>query len=356
MTARESVQYTFAFTQPEFTPCDYFGTPEVHTALLKHFKVTDDDALMDCLGTDIRYIDPPYIGPPLPKHPDGSQIDIWGVTKRPMPNEYGDYMESVGLPYAEWKTTADAENFSWPDPEWFDYEAISVMCERYPDKAIAAGRYGVQDFINGAAFGRGVERVLIDIAEENPVFLYIMEKRHRFSLEVYDRVLTAGKGRIDLVLCGDDFGTQRSCLISPQKFSRLFAGKKKEFFDMVHSHGAKVSHHCCGSSIELIPLFIDVGMDALQTIQPQATGMNPYELKQNYHGRLVLHGAVDVQGWLQKAKEHEIKTEINNLIDVVGANGGYILGPCHNIQPDTPIENVIALYRAVAERRNGHKG
>jgi uroporphyrinogen decarboxylase len=119
----------------------------------------------------------------------------------------------------------------------------------------------------------------------------------------------------------------------------------------VHSHGAKITHHCCGSSRQLIPQFIDCGMDSLQTIQPQAKDMNPYQLKTEFAGRIVLHGAVDVQGWLQRATPADIRAEVHQLIDEVGHGGGFLLAPCHNIQPDTPLENVLALYDAVAERR-----
>ena len=196
-----------------------------------------------------------------------------------------------------------------------------------------------------------MEQTLVDIALEDPVFLYIVDRRHRFYLELIERTLAAAQGKLDLVLCGDDFGSQRGLILSPASFNRLFADKKKEFFDMVHGYGAKVTHHCCGSSRELIPRFIELGMDALQTIQPRAEGMDPYELKREFHGRIVLHGAVDVQGWLQRATSPEIEQEINHLVDEVGKDGGFIIAPCHQIQPDTPLENVLTLYRTLAGRR-----
>ena len=127
------------------------------------------------------------------------------------------------------------------------------------------------------------------------------------------------------MLCGDDFGTQRGLLISPASFERLFAAKKQKLFDLVHSFGAKVSHHCCGSSRALFPRFIQCGMDALQTVQPQAAGMNPYELKRDFAGKIALHGAVDVQGWLQQARPAAIEAEVNRLMDEVGGGGGFIL-------------------------------
>ena len=351
MTPRERVKVSFEHAQPDHTPCDYFATPEIRQALLDHFGVKTDAKLRDRLGTDIRYVNPPYIGPELPSFDDGSKATIWGYRLRAMPNEYGKYSEAVTCPYAEWQTVEQAQAFNWPSPDWFDYQAIPQMCSEFSEAAIATGGYGIGDFINGVARGRGVEQVLIDIALEEPVYLYIVEKRHQFFLEHIDRILQAAKGRIDVVLCGDDFGSQRGPLISPEKLDNIFAGRKKEFFDMVHSHGAKISHHCCGSSRAFIPRFIKMGMDALQTIQPQASGMNPYELKKDFGEKITFHGAVDVQGWLQKVQPDEVKAEINRLIDRVGRDGGFILAPCHNIQPDTPVENVLALYDAVADRR-----
>jgi uroporphyrinogen decarboxylase len=352
MKSRERVKEAFHFGQPDCTPCDYFATPEIHQSLLKHFGVREDDELRECLGTDIRVVNPPYIGPKLPTYPDGSVMNIWGIVRKPMPNEYGDYLEPVNYPYAKWKTVREAETFSWPSPDWYDYGLIPELCQRHPDKALMTGEFAVQDFINGTAFGRGVEQVLLDIALEDPVFLYIVEKRHRFYMEYVERTLRAAKGRIDIVLCGDDFGTQRGLLIGPERFEKIFAAKKQEFFDMVHGYGARVSHHCCGSSRDLIPRFITLGMDALQTIQPQASGMNPYELKELFHGKIVFHGAVDVQGWLQRASTEEVSAEIDRLMDVVGKGGGLVIAPCHHIQPDVPLRNVLAFYRTVALRKN----
>lgn len=117
-----------------------------------------------------------------------------------MPNDYGEYAEPIELPYAEWKTVEEAEKFNWPDPDWYDYDVIGDLCAKYPDSAIGAGRFGVQDFINGVAFSRGVEQVLMDIATEDPVYLYIVERRHQFFLRHIERILDAAGGRIDLIL------------------------------------------------------------------------------------------------------------------------------------------------------------
>ena len=158
MQSRERVQAAFAFKQPDVTPCDYYATPEIHTALLEHFRITDDNELRECLGADIRFVHPPYVGPELPTYQDGSVMNIWGIRKKPMPNEYGDYFESMNFPYAEWKTVEEAESFAWPSPDWYDYSAVPAMCDQYPGKALLTGSFAVQDFINGVAFGRGEDR------------------------------------------------------------------------------------------------------------------------------------------------------------------------------------------------------
>ena len=128
MTPRERVAAAMAHTQPDYTPCDYFATPEIRQALCDHFGVGSDDEICDRLGTDIRYVNPPYVGPTLKRFDDGSWIDEWGVRRRMMPNEYGEYAEAVGRPYAAFQTVEDVDRFPWPDPDWYDYRAIPALC------------------------------------------------------------------------------------------------------------------------------------------------------------------------------------------------------------------------------------
>ena len=159
----------------------------------QHFRVSSDDDLVDRLGTDIRYIDAAvhraaapdvrrrlehqHLGHPPPA--DAQRVRrvrrAGGLALRRLDDRRGGRGASPG-----------------PSPDWFDYDAIPALCARYPQAAIAAGGFGVQDFINGVAFGRGVEQVLLDIALEDPVYLYIVERRHRFYLRHIERILDGG--------------------------------------------------------------------------------------------------------------------------------------------------------------------
>ena len=160
----------------------------------RHASTLEDGGVAERLGTDVRYVNPSYIGPPLAAFDDGSSMNLWGIRRRPLANQYGEYAEPVGTPYAAWTTVAEAEKFLWPRPDWFDYGAIPALCAKYADFAIAAGGTYVQDFINGVAFGRGVEQVLLDIALDDPVYLYIVERRHRFYLSYIERHTGGGQG------------------------------------------------------------------------------------------------------------------------------------------------------------------
>ena len=233
-----------------------------------------------------------------------------------------------------------------PDPSWFDYSALPAQCEEYADYAVVYGWVGNVDLINGTAFGRGFEQTILDIALENPVGLAIMEKRFEFGYEHTRRALETCGGKVDIVWMGDDYGTQRGLLLSPAKWRRLFRPKLQAMIDLAHRHGARLMLHSCGSTRAIWPDFADMGLDLYDTIQPDAVGMVPGELAAEFGKHICMHGTISTQKTLPFGTPSEVEREVRDRIDSFGAQGGLIVAPCHNIQPDTPIENVLALYRA----------
>src|SRR5262245_50964714 len=141
MTSRVRVLTALAHTEPDFTPCDYFTTPEIRQALFNYYGVSSDDDVRERLGTDIRYVNTTYTGPALKKFDDGSWVDEWGVRRIKMANEFGEYAEAVGQPYAEFKTVEDVDSFPWPSPDWYDYDALPALCARHDGFAIATGAF-----------------------------------------------------------------------------------------------------------------------------------------------------------------------------------------------------------------------
>lgn len=335
--------------QPDRCPCDYLGTPEVDDKLKDHFQTDSMEVVLKKLGTDIRVIETPHIGPELRKWDDGRFENYWGSIRMPVRNEAGSYDEAVGLPYAEFESVQDVERFRWPKLEWFDYSKIADDCERYCDYAIVFGSPGNMDLINGTAFGRGVEKVIYDIALEDPIGLACMEKRFECCYEQSERALKAANGKVDIFWIGDDYGTQNGPLMSPDKWRKLFFPRLKQMCDLGHKYGAKVMLHCCGSTRPIWPGLIEAGVDIYQTVQPEAKDMNPAELKEQFGDKICMHGTISIQNTLPFGSPQDVAKEVRLRLDTVAQNGGFIAAPAHNMQPDTPIENILALYEEVQQ-------
>jgi uroporphyrinogen decarboxylase len=102
-------------------------------------------------------------------------------------------------------------------------------------------------------------------------------------------------------------------------------------------------HHCCGAIFDMIPLFIEAGVNVLNPIQTSAKGMDPVRLKKTYGKDLCFHGGIDIQQTLVTGTPDDVRAEVRSRIDTLGPDG-YILSPSHVLQPDTPPENLAAMY------------
>ena len=118
----------------------------------------------------------------------------------------------------------------------------------------------------------------------------------------------------------------------------------KRMMDLVHQAGAFVFHHSDGAVRPIIPLMIEAGIDVLNPVQWRCSGMAREGLKRDFGDKLVFHAAVDNQYTLAFGTVEEVRQEVIDNIRILGAGGGYILGPCHNIQAVSPPENIVAMY------------
>jgi uroporphyrinogen decarboxylase len=153
----------------------------------------------------------------------------------------------------------------------------------------------------------------------------------------------------DVLWCGDDFGSQTSLMMDEDTFRRIFKYRIKEIFTEYKktNPNIKLAWHSCGAVKQLIPDFIDVGLDILNPIQPLAKGMEPQQLKDEFGKDLIFFGGICVQDLLPNGTPEEITTEVNRRAEILGEDGGYIIAPAHNIQEDTSIENILSLFEAV---------
>ena len=341
MLSKERVLTSLNWQEPDRAPIQTYFTGEIHNKLKEHFG---DRSLDEALGVDFRGVGPGYHGKSKPSH-DGINYDMWGTGYRNVQHESGGaYSEAYILPLAELKTLDDVENYPWPDPDDFEFDHISENCDRLKDYAIMIGGAGDPDIVNGVSRGRGMEQVLIDIITRDEVGLAIIQKRVDISHEIIRRGLEAGEGKIDILALGEDCGNQNGRMVSPKDFNEVFRPHLQRFFDLAHEHGAKAMLHSCGDTHEIMPTFIEMGLDVLDAMQPEPPGMDPETIRALCKGKLAFCGLISTQHTLPHCSVAECRAEARHRLDVIGKGGGYIFAPAHCIQPDTPIENVLAIF------------
>lgn len=353
MNARDRVRAAIEHKEPDRIPLDFWWSHEVKERLIDHLNVEGVKELQDYLGSDIRCIYPPYIGRELPGYEDGSYMDFWGVIRKPYSHGCGEYDEVVYYPLGEAKTIEDVEEIEWPEPDWFDYGKLPSLCEEYQGYALMVGQMGVftQTIFIQAWFLRGLHQLFFDFVENRDLVKAILHKIMEFRLEHVKRILEVVKGRVDMMQIADDYGMQSGLMISPATWREFFAPHLQDLVDLIHGAGLKTFLHCCGSCREILPELIDIGIDILNPIQPSARGMDPEELKSHFGDRICFHGGIDTQSILPKGSVEDVRLHTKEMFKRLGRGGGYIMAPVHTVEPDVPLENILALYETARRLR-----
>jgi uroporphyrinogen decarboxylase len=149
----------------------------------------------------------------------------------------------------------------------------------------------------------------------------------------------------------DDVGTQNSLMVSRKMWKDFVRPYHAKIIELAHQYGKPVMYHTDGAIYQLIPEFIEMGVDVLNPLQPDAKGMDLPKIKAEFGDRLTFHGGVDIMRTLPKGKPEQVRAEVRGRVQALGQGGGYILCSSHHIQPDTPIENVIAMYEPALRYR-----
>lgn len=354
MTSKERVLTAIAHSEPDRAPVQIYVTPEIDAALRAHFG---ESSYTEEFEVDFRFVGPAPLKPNRQPEP-GSRMayyDEWGTGYEMVPNNAGGtYPEARELPLSRLFTMDEVEAYPWPSPDDYDYSVIPAQIERVKDFAVCLGGAGIPDIINGVGRGRGMEMVLTDIITEDEVGTAIIDHRVDFYYEQCRRSLEAGRGKIDILCLGEDLGSQKGPTMSPATFDSFFRPRLQRFYDLGHEFGCKVMMHSCGSTRLLQPRLIEMGLDVLDAVQPEPVGMDPEELKRESGDRLTFCGMISTQHTLPHGSVDECRAEARHRLDVIGRGGGYIFAPAHAIQPDTPLENVLAIYEEATGKRFGH--
>jgi uroporphyrinogen decarboxylase len=116
--------------------------------------------------------------------------------------------------------------------------------------------------------------------------------------------------------------------------------------DTAKKYGAHYYQHSCGAIRDLIPSFIEAGVEVIDPLQVRASGMNPEELKKEFGQLVTFSGGIDEQELLPHGTPEMVRAEVRRMISIMAPGGGYFIGPTHNFQDDIPTENILAMYEA----------
>ncbi len=339
MTPRERVLTALSHRQPDRTPRDFWAEEPTWRRLFAYLGHEDKDRVLRDLGVDVRHLDLP--SPAEQSRGGGLYQNFWGERYVYRQTPWGPMREDSRGALADAQTFSELERFDWPTPDQFDYALLPPQCQRWEDHALL---YGFADIWQRPALVRGWEGMFLDMVERPQWAHFLSRKFTDFYKEDYTRAAEATGGRIDLYLVISDLGSQNGLLISPSMFRQFVAPYIVEMVDCIHGLGAKALYHSCGCIRPLIPELIRAGVDILDPIQPIRAEMAPERLKAEFGDRLCFHGGIDMQHLLPHGTPEQVRSEVRRYCEVLGQDGGYILGPAHLFQPDVPPENILAVY------------
>lgn len=254
----------------------------------------------------------------------------------------GRYKECLYHPLAHFRTVREIRrDYTWPDPDWWDYSAVASRLEGNEDRPVQAGHYEPLLVYKNL---RGDMLAYMDLVEHPDLVHYCLDRLFHLSFTEIQRLFDQIPGRVFFTYVAEDMGGQSDLLISPEHIQEFLLPRMEEVIDFVHKAGAYVFHHNDGSIHRIIPDLIAAGIDILNPIQWRCEGMDRMTLKQEFGSQVVFHGGMDNQHTLAFGTAEEVRQEVRDNLQILGKSGGYILAPCHNIQPLTPPENILTMY------------
>ena len=236
------------------------------------------------------------------------------------------------------------------------------------DRLYRGTEWGVVLTIPGTSFGdiaqvpgvwmrrprgiRDVEEWYISTVTRKDYIRKVFERQCEVGLGNIRKLIKRLGDRVDVAtVTGTDFGTQRGLFVSVGTYRELYKPFHKAVNELIHREsGWKTFIHSCGSVYRLIPEFIEAGFDILNPVQCSAAEMEPRRLKREFGKEMVFWGGgVDTQRTLAFGTAEEVYREVRERVAIFGAGGGFVFDAIHNVQAGTPVENVMAMFKAVRE-------
>ncbi len=338
LLSRERVACALRGKRPDRVPMRYNGRIEVDEVLARYLGIplTGDwhERMMRELGIDVRNVGVPALKSSA--RPAGKEAQSSTAPKPP----------------AEALAAVEAQLEAGWRVEDLDAEPLLAMVRKFdadgnPPWLVA----GISGPWSRADYLLGLEQTLIGLALRDPTVLRLLDRLTELACRDVDKTAAVLGSRVDMVYLGDDLGTQRGPLISPEMTEELLMPLYRRIGESIHSAGVVFCVHCCGAIHEMISQFIDVGVEVLNPIQPCRHDMHPEVLARDFGGRIAFCGGIDMQRLLPFGTPQQVADEVRRYIRVLGADGRYLLDSANILHTDVPPENIEALFRAGREFR-----
>lgn len=280
-----------------------------------------------------------------------------------VPFERGD-PPNMRLPYGGWFFDSIPEKredfFDIPEPDWTFTDSLSDELLR-AQEARARQLYQASDRALVAeppvyaplGYGNNYYWAIKMLTEPELCREYMM-RQGEVAARCIEQYLQAVGDYIDVLIVSlADFGTQDREMFRPAHFGEFYVPAWKLVTDVVHRFPhVKTWIHCCGSVPNVIPHFIEAGIDCLNPVQWTAAGMDLRWLKESFGDRLVFWGgAISTQRTFPFGTPEEVARETQEVLDIMCPGGGYVVNAIHNILPEVPVDNILALYRTALAYR-----
>jgi len=346
MTPKERVHAALQKRPVDRVPIFMWLHPDTADRLAAFLDVSPS-AVGEVLGNDVHQV---WVGNNYAMegivHPRDGQThtDDWGITWV----KQGPFNQILRSPLAG-APAGDVEGYSFP------YNAIPALLHNLETLRPYAGQWFIGCDISPCLFEllcrvRGMEEAIEDLALHPAGAAGFFRNAADFSIALGDAACSAIA--LDWFWTGDDVAGQGCLIMSPRQWRTMIKPQLARIVDVGIRHRLPVAYHCCGAMRDIIPDLIEIGIGILNPIQNACAGMEPGDLKRDFGGALTFMGGLDTIDLLPKGTPDQVFRETRSLIETMTSDGGgYILAASHTIPPETPLDNIFAMYAAAGVSR-----
>jgi uroporphyrinogen decarboxylase len=275
----------------------------------------------------------------------GTIIDKYGVAHEPG-SAAAFHMTKMYHPMASFDSVEQVLAYPLPDYDGADETAqINAVKGAHLNDTVATGNMQCTVW-ESAWYMRGMENLMTDMMTDDPIAEALFDRVTDIAVK---RATSYVKNGVDVLFLGDDIGMQKTIMMSENLYCEWLKPRLKKVIDEARkiNPDVVVFYHSCGFVTPMIPHLIEAGIDVLNPVQPEC--MDFRKIHEMYGDRLSFNGTVGTQTTMPFGTPDEVRREVFKNLDIAGDKGGLLVAPTHMLEPEVPLENLIAYIKACKE-------